>query len=318
MTSQTLRTLSGSKLSIIVPCFNEQDTIEDLYRSVCRAISGHVANGLTYEILIVDNASSDETVSRALKMQRGDACVRVIRNERNVGPNRSVWNALRLTTGDIVVYCLPADGQDPPEVIPSMVDHWLGGSDAICGVRSNRAGDRMVWLRRGFMSVARALTDLRLPDGLGDFQLLDRRIVDDMLKIPNGFRFPRVMAPSITENIKYIEYTWGARKHGISKSNLSHLLDNVSAVAGFPGEGIIQVWFSLVCVSSALMTIGNTRTPYFTTLARLSQPVVRFVNAGAFYLLLTLLFLSLREILATLVFGGTGRVSHRELQTDLH
>ena len=127
------------RISIISPAYNEEDNVEACYQAVAElfAKGGPLAN-YEREHIFADNASEDRTAEILRGLAAKDPCVKVILNARNFGPFRSNFNALRYATGDAVVVFLPADLQDPPEVIPEMVRLWEGGTEVVAGMRANR------------------------------------------------------------------------------------------------------------------------------------------------------------------------------------
>ena len=131
---------AGSKrklISIITPCYNEADNVEDCCAAIRNLFAGEL-NAYDHEHIFCDNASTDATPEILRKLAAADKHVKVILNARNFGPSRSDFNGLMNASGDAVVVFLPADQQDPPEVIPEMVRRWEAGSEVVYGIRANR------------------------------------------------------------------------------------------------------------------------------------------------------------------------------------
>jgi glycosyltransferase involved in cell wall biosynthesis len=296
-------------LSVIVPCFNEENNVRYIYNRIIDSINASASYNTVIRMVFVDNASTDKTVEIVRALQSQDPQVRLIRNSRNVGPNRSVWNALRLVSGDAVVYCLPADGQDPPELLRDMVDHWLSGREVVCGVRAHRPGDRLAVVRWLFALYSRAVCGFVMPLGLGDFQLVDRRVVDVMLRTPGGFRFPRVLAPQISKEVVFLPYSWGARHAGTSKSDVWHLLDNASAVSGLARARTMSVAI-LSSVFSFLAWIVRRRWVLRSRRLRVTASVaLAGVVVGSGNLSLMLLMFVIRETWLRFTYGSDPQVS---------
>ena len=125
------------KISVITPCFNEEANVKECYERLRKVMENNLSD-YEYEHIFADNASIDSTFDILREIARVDKRVKVILNSRNVGPFRNMWNAMKSATGDIVIPLLPADLQDPPEVIPSLVKNWETGDLVVFGVRKNR------------------------------------------------------------------------------------------------------------------------------------------------------------------------------------
>lgn len=222
-----MRPVAERLISIICPCFNEEQNINNTYTEIKRYMDSFQERDVRWELLICDNASTDATRERARTIVRADRRVRLIENLNNYGPNRSVWNALHCARGDAVVLCVPADGQDPPELLLELVPRWLDGADLVCGVRAIRNEGSIRFLRQVFYLLLRLLVDKRVVDGLGDLQLIDRSILRLMLLNPFGFRVPRIQALRHTSKVEFVPYEWKSRRFGTSKSDIFHFIDNV-------------------------------------------------------------------------------------------
>ena len=136
------------KISIITPCYNEENNVHECYEAVYKVMNGSLSN-YTYEHIFADNASTDETLVKLKELAAKDSKVKVISNSRNVGPFRNMWNAMKSASGDAVIPLLPADLQDPPSVIPSFVENWEKGDLVVYGVRANRQESWMMRKLRG-------------------------------------------------------------------------------------------------------------------------------------------------------------------------
>ena len=164
------------RISIVSPAFNEEDNVEACYQAVADLFAkGGPLENYEREHIFADNASEDGTATILRRLAEADPCVKVILNARNFGPFRSNFNALRYATGDAVVVFLPADLQDPPEIIPEMVRHWENGIEVVAGSRANREETLMLrTFRRIFYRLSNSLSDFEIPENVGEFQLIDR------------------------------------------------------------------------------------------------------------------------------------------------
>ena len=212
-------------LSIITPCYNEAHNAERCVDGVRRVLEG-ILGSRAYEHILADNASTDETVNILRKLAAEDPSVRVILNARNFGPARSAFNALLAARGDAVLVLLPADLQDPPELIPEFLRKWEQGYRVVCGIRKNREeGLPMRAVRKMYYRLVRRLAYVDLPVGAGDFQLVDRTVIQTLRTFEDGYPYVRGMIASCGFRTAYVEYTWRARKHGKSKNRMYDLVD---------------------------------------------------------------------------------------------
>ena len=159
-------------------------------------------------------------------MAAADPRVKVILNSRNFGPFRSNFNALRYATGDAVLVFLPVDLQDPPELIPEMVRFWESGVEVVAGARANRDETwALRTCRRIFYRLVSTLSDFDVPENVGEFQLIDRRVWEVVVSHRDQYPFIRGIIASAGFKRLILPYTWRARKRGISKNNALRLID---------------------------------------------------------------------------------------------
>src|SRR3954447_7528528 len=167
-----------SLISIVTPCWNEEDSIEDCYNAVRRIIEEQLPD-CDYEHIFSDNCSSDATVPILKRLAAQDHRVKVIVNARNFGPLNSNFNALMAATGDAVVVFLPVDLQDPPEVIPGMVARWREGYEVVFGIRQEREeGWLLRTVRRVYYRLVGRVAGLTNPGDGGGVPLLAPQVVD--------------------------------------------------------------------------------------------------------------------------------------------
>ncbi len=214
------------RISIISPCYNEEDNVEACQLAVAAlfAPDGPLAN-YEREHIFADNASEDGTVA-ILRRLAADPCVKVILNSRNFGPFRSNFNALRYATGDVILVFLPVDLQDPPELIPEMVRYWESGIEIIAGARANREETWALRIsRRIFYRLVSALSEFEIPENVGEFQLIDRKVWEVVVSHHDQYPYIRGIIASAGFRRLIMPYTWRARKRGISKNNALRLID---------------------------------------------------------------------------------------------
>ena len=229
MTAGQPRTL----LSVVTPCFNEEEGIADCHRAVRRVFEGELPD-YDYEHVFCDNASTDETLAILKGIAAVDPRVRIIANARNFGPLASNLNGVMATRGDAVLVALPADLQDPPELIPEFVAKWREGYEVVCGVRAKRhEGVLMRNARRLFYRIVRRSSSVSIPVDVGEFQLIDRRVVDALRGFDDYYPYLRGMIAACGFRSTGIPFTWRGRSKGLSKARFLGLVD-------FAANGLIS------------------------------------------------------------------------------
>jgi glycosyltransferase involved in cell wall biosynthesis len=253
-----------ARISIISPCFNEAENVEACQAAVAKlfAPDGPLAN-YEREHIFADNASTDGTVE-ILRRLAADPCVKVILNSRNFGPFRSNFNALRYATGDAVLVFLPVDLQDPPELIPEMVRYWESGVEVVAGARANREESwGLRTCRRIFYRLVSVLSEFDVPENVGEFQLIDRKVWEVVVSHHDQYPYIRGIIASAGFRRLIMPYTWRARKRGISKNNALRLIDQAMngifsftsapmRFSSFLGFGIATLAFLYAIVSLVL------------------------------------------------------------------
>ena len=212
-------------ISIVTPCFNEEGNVTPCYLAIKQLFEGPLAK-YDYEHVFCDNASSDNTVLLLKGVAAQDPHVKIIVNARNFGALRSDYNGVLATAGDAVIVFLPADLQDPPEVIPELVGHWEAGNEIVYGIRAQREeGLLMRTARRIFYRLVRRMADIDVPVDAGEFQLIDRKVVDTLREFEDYYPYIRGMIASCGFRRVGVPYTWKARERGYSKARYYHLID---------------------------------------------------------------------------------------------
>jgi glycosyltransferase involved in cell wall biosynthesis len=263
-------------ISVVSPCFNEEDNVRQC-RDTVAAIFARDLPGYRLEHVFVDNASTDRTVEILKEMAAGDPSVKVVVNARNFGVFRSTFNGLRYATGDAVIVMLPVDLQDPPELIPDFVKLWEGGYDVVAGARSNREESfALRTARKTFYRIVNRLSDFEIPPDVGEFQLLDRKVMDAVLAHDDHYPYIRGIIAAVGFRRVIVPYVWKARKRGISKHNLFMLVDQaLNAIFAFTrapmrfctfaGLGIAALCLIFAALSVLLYFTGSELAPRGTT-----------------------------------------------------
>ncbi|MGC1489435.1 MAG: glycosyltransferase [Albidovulum sp.] len=221
-------------ISIISPCYNEEDNVETCYETV-KAIFEAELPDYRCEHIFIDNCSSDRTVEILREIAERDPSVKVVVNARNFGVFRSTFNGLRHATGDATLVMLPVDLQDPPELLPEFVRLWEQGYEIVAGARSTREETfALRTSRKVFYRLVNALSDFELSPDVGEFQLIDRKVLQAVLQHNDHYPYIRGIIASVGFKRIILPYTWRARKRGVSKHNLFMLIDQaLNAIFAF-------------------------------------------------------------------------------------
>ncbi len=217
--------MTRRRISIITPCFNEDDNVEACYKATLAVMEGQLPT-YDYEHIFADNASSDNTFAVLCDLAQRDKRVKVIRNSRNVGPFRNTFHALKYARGDAVLVMLAADLQDPPELIPKFVALWEQGYAIVYGVRKER--DEPFWLRtcrRIYYRLVDRMSGIHIPLDAGEFQLVDRVVLQSLCKVDDYYPYIRGLIAQTGLRAVGVPYTWRQRHSGVSKNNLLRLID---------------------------------------------------------------------------------------------
>jgi len=209
-------------LSVVVPCFNEEEIVRDTSRRLATVLEQAPLN---FEIIYVDDGSSDSTPELLRQLQESDEHVRVVRFSRNFGHQMAITAGLEHASGDAVVI-IDADLQDPPEVILEFIGKWMDGYDVVYGVRAEREGETAfkLWTAKAFYRCIARLSDTRIPVDTGDFRLMDRRVVNALLEMPERDRFVRGMVSWLGFSQVGVSYRREARTAGSTKFSFFKML----------------------------------------------------------------------------------------------
>ena len=226
-----------STLSIVAPLFNEEGNVAELVRRVRAAADGCFVDG--YELVFVDDGSSDRTLELLRQHAAVDPRIVIVQLSRNFGHQLAATAGLDIARGDAIVL-IDADLQDPPELIPAMVERWRAGYDVVYAVRRRRKGESpfKIWTARTFYRVTRRLTKVAIPVDTGDFRLMSRRVVDALKQIRERHRFIRGLVSWVGFPQTAIEYDRDARFAGDSKYPFSKMLrfaiDGITSFSDIP------------------------------------------------------------------------------------
>ncbi|MDT7950943.1 MAG: glycosyltransferase family 2 protein [Acetobacteraceae bacterium] len=274
-------------ITVVSPCYNEEENVRTCYETV-RNIFATSLPQYRLEHIFADNASTDRTVEILREVAAADPAVKVILNARNFGPFRSLFNGLRYATGDAIVVFMPVDLQDPPDLIPEFVRHWENGIEIVAGARANREETVMLrTCRKIFYKIVNGLSDFEIPEDVGEFQLIDRKVWQAVVAHDDHYPYIRGIIASCGFKRLIVPYTWRERKRGISKNNLPRLVDQAlngifsftnapMRVCTFGGFGL-----ALLCILYALgATVSYLITPDLAPRGTLTVIVSLFFLSG--------------------------------------
>jgi polyisoprenyl-phosphate glycosyltransferase len=270
-------------VSVVVPCYNEEEVLHECHTRLTEVLEG--CCGSDYELIYVNDGSRDRTESILRAIHNTSAQTRAVMLSRNFGHQAAVTAGLTASCGKCVVI-IDADLQDPPEVIPQMLDHWREGYEVVYGVRESRAGESgfKLWTAQLFYRLINSLSDVEIPLDSGDFRLLDRRAVDAMLAMPERHRLLRGMSSWIGFRQYGIKYARAARFAGSTKYPMRKML-NLAL------DGI----FSFSTVPLRFVTILGLITAAVAAIGVLYSLIVRIFTphwvAGWATLILAVLFM---------------------------
>jgi polyisoprenyl-phosphate glycosyltransferase len=210
-------------VSVLTPCFNEEDNVEEVYRRV-RVVFLQLRR-YRYEHIFIDNNSTDRTVAILKDIASRDHNVKVIANARNFGHIRSPMHAILQARGDAVVGIV-ADLQDPPELLPEMLARWEDGyAMVLCVKRSSEENRLMFWLRRKYYSWIERLSSIETFQNFTGFGLYDRKVIDAVRAFDDPYPYFRGMIAEIGLPHTEIQYDQPRRKRGFTKNNFYALYD---------------------------------------------------------------------------------------------
>ena len=209
-------------LSVIVPCLNEEEALRGTQVRLSSVLEQIPTN---FEIIYVDDGSTDATPEVLRELQAYDSRVRVVRFSRNFGHQMAITAGLEHAAGDAVVI-IDADLQDPPETIVDFFRKWQEGYDVVYGVRTEREGETAfkLWTAKLFYRFMTRLSDTQIPLDTGDFRLMDRRVLNVLLGMPERDRFVRGMVSWLGFSQVAVPYRREARIAGVTKFSFFKML----------------------------------------------------------------------------------------------
>jgi len=207
-------------ISVVLPAHNEHEALPEVTQRVFAAL-----DGWQVEVIVVDDGSGDGTWGTIESLHRADHRIQGLRLSRNFGHQSALLAGLRRARGAAVVM-LDADGQHPPELIPSFLAHWQDGAEVVQGVREGNRHDRPLkrWASTAYYAVLRRLTGLPVETGSADFRLLSRVAVDHIVRLPGPPPFLRALIPWLGLRSASVPYQAERRLAGTTNYSWSRML----------------------------------------------------------------------------------------------
>ena len=241
-------------LSVIVPCYNEEENVRDFYDELCKNTDFFHEKQIEFEILYVDDGSKDQTVSEVKKLHKEDGRVRLISFSRNFGKEAAIYAGLQKCRGDLAVL------MDPPSLLPEMYSYIEQGYDSVATRRVTRKGEPVIrsFFARMFYRLMNRISRTEIVDGARDYRLMTRPVVDAILSMSEYNRFTKGIFGWVGYDTKWLEYENVERKKGETKWSFWKLflysLEGIMAFSTVPLT-IASVAGVLFCLLAFIMII---------------------------------------------------------------
>lgn len=248
-------------LSVVVPCFNEEENIELFYAEVMKNTSFLAENELEMELLFIDDGSTDNTVTNIKKLKETDERVRLVSFSRNFGKESAMYAGLEKSKGDYVVI-MDVDLQDPPSLLPEMYSYIQQGYDSVATRRVSRKGEPAIrsFFARCFYRLMKRISKTEIMDGARDYRMMTRQMVDSILQLREYHRFTKGIYGWVGFKTKWLEFENVERIKGETKWSFWKLLKySIEGITAFSTAPLMFASFMgvIFCVL-AFVLIGVT------------------------------------------------------------
>jgi glycosyltransferase involved in cell wall biosynthesis len=244
-------------ISVIIPCYNEAAVLPEAHRRLAE-LADRLQSAGTFEFIFVDDGSRDETSRLLYELARADPRVRGLRLSRNFGQQIATTAGLEHAAGDAVVI-IDADLQDPPELIETMIARWQEGYHVAYAQRTERTGETAfkLWSAKVFYRLVQGISPAAIPSDTGDFRLMDRQVVDALLRMPERDRFLRGMVSWVGFRQIAVPYKREARFAGTTGYSLVKMIGfAIDAIVSFSFAPLrLAVWTGFFVLGLALCGI---------------------------------------------------------------
>ena len=210
------------KVSVVVPCYNEELSVERFYQEATAVFSGQAFD---YELIFVDDGSSDNTLLKLGELAKADAKVKVLSFSRNFGQQAAIICGFRASTGDAVVE-MDCDLQDPVEVVLEMVKRFEEGFEVVHGRRLSRKGESRFKksTAKAYYKFLNKITTSKIPQNTGDFKLLSRRVCDIICELSEKGKYLRGLESWVGFKQTFVDFERHARQEGETKYTLKKMV----------------------------------------------------------------------------------------------
>lgn len=222
-------------LSVIVPCFNEEENVSLFYEELMKNKEFFKSRELSVEIIYVNDGSKDNTVSEVKKLHEKDECVKLISFSRNFGKEAAIYAGFEKAKGDYVVM-MDADMQDPPSLLPELFKYIDEGYDSVATRRVSRKGEPVIrsFFARAFYKLMNKISRIDLVDGARDYRLMTRQVADAVLALGEYNRFSKGIFGWVGYETKWVEFENVERTHGETKWSFWGLVKySLEGIIGF-------------------------------------------------------------------------------------
>lgn len=257
--------MSQINYSVVVPLFNEELVIDESYKRLKNVMDSIKES---YEIIFVNDGSKDSTRARVENICKNDLTIKLVNFSRNFGHQAAITAGMNASTGNAVIV-IDADLQDPPEVIPKMIEKWKEGYQVVYGKRSKREGETFFkkFTAKSFYRILKSMTSIEIPVDTGDFRLIDRTVCDVLKALPEKNRYVRGLVSWIGYKQTYVEFVRQERFAGKTKYPLKKMMklafDGITSFTykpltyiGYTGGAI----FGIGAISTLAVIIKNIVT----------------------------------------------------------
>lgn len=298
-------------LSIIVPFFNEGDGVKVFHEALQPVLAGIV--GYRVEIICVDDGSTDDTLARLVTLARLHSQYRIIELSRNFGKEAALTAGMDAAVGQAVV-AIDADLQDPPGLIHQMLHLWEDGAEVVLARRADRSTDGLMKRKTAewFYRLHNLVADIAIPQNVGDFRLMDRRVVDALKRLPERQRFMKGLFCWVGFKTAILDYNRAPRAAGTSKfagwKLWNFAIEGITSFSTAP----LRIWTYVGVASAAMTTVYAIAILVKTLILGIDVP-------GYASLLIAILFFgSLQLISLGLVGEYIGRIYIESKQRPIY
>ncbi|MGL6014227.1 MAG: glycosyltransferase family 2 protein, partial [Shewanella oncorhynchi] len=243
---------SKRKISLVTPCYNEQNGVQAFFRRI-NEVFLPLADRYELEVIAVNDGSRDQTYDELVKAKVDNSYLVIVDLSRNFGKEAAVSAGLDFATGDAVIP-IDSDLQHPPEVILDLIEKWEDGAEVVLAKRVDRETDRPIQKLTAnyFYKFHNRISDIDIPADVGDFRLMDRKVVEALKSLPENCRFMKGLFAWVGFRTATVEYKVAPREHGTTSFNTWKLwnfaLEGITSFSSAP----LRVWTYLGCLVSAL------------------------------------------------------------------